>query len=241
MKKSKLYENLRSQFVISSIYLMFSFMFVSTAHAGIRNAVYTGRAIDINVSTGKITEVVFPEKVAKIIKGGEADSVMIEVLDYSVYVLPKKPFPADIFVISVTGTSYPVNLVMGHGLDTKVKVSYSFEQNKGLNNRNYTVDLIKVMMQGRVPAGASIIEGQEQTLIHNQQIKLKLDTIFELPQFKGFVMTAENLMDHAVIIPIQQIGFSNLLAISSGQDILGPQGKQGSRTKVYMVVAKTLE
>ncbi len=209
------------------------------AWAEVRNIYYDGRPLDINVASGKITEVIFPEKVAKIVKGGGADSVLIEVLDYSVFVLPKHESPADIFVTSVKGESYPLNLIMGKEHEAKVKITYAFDPNRASgDNRSDVMDLMKLLIQGRVPAGATVLEAKEQRPIAQGQIELTLNTVFELPKLNGLVLTARNITNNTVIVPIQSISYPRLLAISSEADSLSPDAQEGSSTRIYMVVEK---
>ncbi len=214
-------------------------LFPKEGLAGVRDIYYDGRPLDINVASGKITEVIFPEKVAKIIKGGGADSVLIEVLDYSVFVLPKHESPADIFVTSVKGESYPLNLIMGKEHEAKVKITYAFDPNRASgDNRSDVMDLMKVLIQGRVPAGATVLEAKEQRPIAQGQIELTLNTVFELPKLNGLVLTAKNVSDNTVIIPIQAISYPRLLAISSDADSLNPMKQEGNQARIYMVVEK---
>jgi hypothetical protein len=81
-----------------------------------------GTPTEINVEVGKVTEVVFPQKVAKVIKGGLPDAILIEVLDSSVYLLPKAVNPPQIFVTTLSGVSYPLNLHISKEHDIKVQV-----------------------------------------------------------------------------------------------------------------------
>ncbi len=208
-------------------------------HADVPSLYYDGRPLNISVASGKITEVIFPQKVAKIVKGGGADSVLIEVMDDSVFILPKNDNPADIFVTSVKGESYPLNLIMGNTHESKVKVLYAFDPSRSSNeNRGDVMDLMKLLIQGRVPAGATVLQAQEQRLLSQGKIRLTLDTVFELPTLNGLVLTAENLTDSAAIVPIQDIAYPHLLAISADADTLVERSQQGSRTRIYMVVEK---
>lgn len=219
--------------------ILFTLLFSQEANAQVRNIYYDGRPLDIQVASGKITEVILPEKVAKIVKGGGADSVLIEVLDYSVFILPKHENPADIFVTSVKGESYPLNLIVGKEHEAKVKISYAFDPNRSSSdNRGDVMDLMKLLIQGRVPAGATVLEGQEQRIIAQGHIQLTLNTVFELPKLNGLVLTAQNTTENMVIVPIQSIGYPRLLAISSDADSLAPKGQEGQQTMIYMVVER---
>ncbi|MBI3602721.1 MAG: type-F conjugative transfer system secretin TraK [Candidatus Omnitrophica bacterium] len=198
-----------------------------------------GKPIDIQVEVGKVTEVVFPAKVAKVVKGGAVDSVLVEVLDNSVYMLPKTDDPSDIFVMTTSGNSYPLNLHISREHDIKVQIgSFNHQPKFSAGVYGDVMDLMKDLLLQKEPAGATALPGGNQVLLANRQIQLKVDKAYELAGWKAYVLTARNLMNNAVIIPIEQMTLPNLLAVSSDQDMLAAKGQQGDAAKVYVIMSK---
>ncbi len=208
--------------------------------AGASNPKDQGKPTSIQVEVGKVTEVVFPMKVVKVVKGGSLDSVLVEVLDNSVYLLPKTDDPSDIFVTTTSGSSYPLNLHINKEHDIKVQIGSFNHSPSGSASGAYldVMDLMKDLLLQKEPAGATALPGGSQVLLANRQIQLRVDKAYELVDWKAYVLTAQNLMNNAVIIPVEQMSLPNLLAVSSDQDMLAAKGQQGDTTRVYVIVSK---
>jgi hypothetical protein len=89
----------------------------------------------------------------------------------------------------------------------------------------------------RIPKGST--EKRTDTVVFdNGQLRLHLITVYELPQVLCYVMVVENLLNQSIIVPVQQIGFPRLLAVSSEKDLLTAKGTDGAMAKVYMVVGR---
>ena len=53
----------------------------------------------------------------------------------------------------------------------------------------------------------------------------------------AYVMVCENLLDRSIIVPVEQVNFPHLLAVSSEKDLFDTaKGTDGAITKVFMVV-----
>lgn len=201
-----------------------------------------GKARDIQVEVGKVTEVIFPDKVAKVVKGGPQDSVLIEVLDNMVYLLPKADNLSDIFITTTTGNSYPLNLHVGSQHDIKVQVGTANHKELGISPEVGTyagvMDLMKDLLLGREPAGATVLPIKSQLLLSDRKLQLKVEKGYELTGWRAYVLTAKNLMNNAVIVPLEQISLPNLLAISSDRDMLAARGQEGDTTRVYLITGQ---
>ena len=197
-----------------------------------------GKATDLRVEVGKVTEVTFPEKVAKVIKGGQPESVLVEVLDNSIYLLPKTNAPPDIFVTTISGNSYPLILHIASEHDIKIKIDSSNPRTSNSLRGVYTdvMDLMKDLLLQREPSMATVLRENGQVLLSNKEIKLTVDKAYELGTWKAYIVTVKNLINNAVIIPIEQMTLPNLLAVSADRDMLSGQGEQGDSAKVYMIV-----
>ena len=192
----------------------------------------------VRVAVGKVSEVVFPEKVAKVIKGGVPDSVLVEVLDQSVYVMPRSNTPADIFVTGVSGRSYPLNLSIAPQHDIRVEMGGSSVLSHPAESANGAMDVMKDILAGHEPAGAAALKGGGTVLFKDSQIQLSVRSGYDLPALTGYVLEARNLTDNSVIVPVEQMAFPHLLAAASDRDMLAPKGQEGDHTMVYAVVGK---
>ena len=202
------------------------------------HASHAANPMNVRVAVGKVSEVVFPEKVAKVIKGGAIDSVLVEVLDTSVYVLPKSNAPSDIFVTGISGESYPLNLIISPEHDLRVEIKGSSAHRISQDTKTDAIDLIKEVLLGREPAGATVLKSGQSMILNAGQIEMSVETIYDFPHVAAYVFKAQNLINNSVIVPIEQLSFPNLLAVASDQDMLNPQGQEGSSTKVYVIAGK---
>jgi len=195
-----------------------------------------GRLTNVNVQIGKVTEIVFPSKIAKVVKGGDPESVLVEVLDNSLYVLPKTESPPDIFVTTVLGSSYPLNLHLAKEHDIKIQVAPSRPNQASSGQYLDVMDLMKDLLLDKEPAGATLLSQGGESILTNSQIQIKVSKAYELLNWKAYVLTAYNLSPNAVIVPIEQLSLPHLLAVSAEQEMLKAKGQEGDTTKLYMIV-----
>lgn len=221
------------------VIVLLVFLFRSSLGRG-DNVKDEGKTLEINVQVGKVTELVFPSKIAKVVKGGQPDSVLVEVLDSSLYLLPKTDTPPNVFVTTISGSSYPLNLHIASEHDIKVQVGPIRHNSTETSSGMYTdvMDLMKDLMLGKEPMGSSSLPIAGEKLLANDQIQLQVNKAYELMDWKAFVLIAKNLSHDAVIIPIEQMTLPNLLAVSSTQDMLKSKGQEGDTARVYLIVGK---
>ncbi len=193
----------------------------------------------VHVSVGKVSEVFFPEKIAKVVKGGSSDSVLIEVLDQSLYLLPKSNTPADIFVTTVSGRSYPLTLTIAPQHDVKVEIGGGAVSSISIGAGNDVMDVMKDVLSGHEPPGSTALKANRtDILFKDSRIQLRVRSGYDLPALTAYILEARNLTDNSVIVPIEQVTFPRLLAITSDRDMIAPKGREGDSTVVYMVVGK---
>jgi hypothetical protein len=214
--------------------LILVLIYISGCYKGAQAAI----PMEVHVSVGKVSEVAFSEKIAKVIKGGAPDSILVEVLDNSVYLLPKTNTPADVFITGVSGESYPLKLRISAEHDVRVQVKGSSVHRLSHDVKTDAMDLIKDILRGQEPAGATVLKGGQFMSLSEGQIKMSVETIYDFPHMAAYIFKAHNLMDNSVIIPIEQMSFPNLLAVSSDQDMLKPKGQEGDTSKVYIIAGK---
>lgn len=195
----------------------------------------------VNVAVGKMTQVDFPEAVAKVVKGGPPDAVLVEVAESSVFLVPQSMPPADITIIGTSGTSYPLRLVEAKDPDVRVVVApESISQSKSQRReRGGALDMMKDLLLGRVPEGAAVHKQDKSMTLAQGNVVLVMDAVYELPHLTGYVFKASNQTDMVVVIPLQHITFPYLLAISSEADTLTPRGSAGDSARIYVIVGKS--
>lgn len=204
----------------------------------IASLAFAASASVVHVSLGKVSEIVLPEKVAKVIKGGAVDSVLVEVLEKSVYVLPKANQPADIFITGVSGTSYPINLVMGEEHDLRVDVQTDKKVVANAHGNLDPLDLMKILLRKEEPLGANLLKVGQRVQLKESNIGLKVDRIYDFPSMAAYIIKAHNPDRNNSILPLEQISFPNILAIAADEDMLMPEGLAGDTTTIYMIVGK---
>ncbi len=197
-----------------------------------------GKPVDIKVEIGKVTEVVFPEKIVNVIKGGQPDSVLVEVLDNSIYLLPKTDTPAGIFVTLSSGVSYPLTLQMSSEHDIKVRVGSlnHQEENSTRGIYNDVMDLMKDLLLQKEPSMGTPLPHEGEVFLRDQNIKVSVEQAYDVGGWRAYVLMAQNLIDQAVIIPIEQMSLPNLLAVSAERDMLAARGQEHDSVRIYMIV-----
>jgi len=196
-----------------------------------------GKPVTVKVEIGKVTEVVLPGKIVKVIKGGQPDSVLVEVLDHSIYLLPKTDTPAEIFVSVHTGESYPLILQLSQERDIKVQVGSPDHQEFSTRTTYHDVmDLMKDLLLEKEPLMSTVLPHEGQIFLQDQHIQATVSQAYEVGDWRAYVLTAKNLTDQPVIVPVQQISAPNLLAVSSTRDMLSARGEANDSTKIYLIV-----
>jgi hypothetical protein len=198
---------------------------------------FNGSAIMVNVAIGRITEVIMPEKIAKVIKGGNADSILVEVLNNSIFLLPKTSDIPDIFVVTINGQNIPLHLFINQEFNERLEIQFTFSRtNQHMIPQQSALELMKVMMQNKVPPGAEIQTKNQELKLFNDQLKLTLKTVFDLGAMQGLIFNAENLTNNMLIIPLEQLSYPGLIMIAAQKDSLEKRASKLDSTLMYMVI-----
>lgn len=211
------------------------FLFMPHADAGQGFAYYDGNPLEVIVSVGRVTEIVFPQKISKVINGGQTQHLLLEVLDNTLFVLPKQDKLPDIFITSVNGVNYPLKFNVSKENQTRLTILDAFGDGVTAKGGNRALNLIKVLMRGGVPAQAVVRDLDETIDINQGRIKLQLFKSYELAGLKGYVLKAKNMTQEEVDLSLETIQYPGLLAIASDSERLFAQDEQGNETFVYMV------
>jgi len=103
--------------------IFFVSMFLSIAHAEIKDFLYDGKEIYVHVKKDHVTTVIFPETVNGVIRGFGADSYVIQRNDKEPDVLELMPTDSEVAEMSVTGVSgeeYVLRFVANDNFYTKL-------------------------------------------------------------------------------------------------------------------------
>lgn len=191
-------------------------------------------ATAIKVEVGKVSEVVFPDRVVKVVKGGAPDSILVEVMDHAVYLLPKTELPADIFVTTSSGKSYPLLLKVATERDIKVHVGGSSKRNGQAYGYTDVMDLMKDLLLGHQPLMATPFGTKGDVLFETEELKLVIERAYQMNAWRAYVLKMHNLTAQELIVPIERIVLPDLLAISADKDILSAKGQE-DETLVYVI------
>ncbi len=218
-------------------FMMATVTLLHSQHAFARRILYPEEPLNIKVGVSKLTTITFPKKVAQLVKSGDPESILVENRGYSVFVTPKNIPVAQLIVVTEDGEKYPLNFIYEDTVDDMVSISMQSVCEER-QDKNLTIALMKELFIGRVPAGATVINKRKVIHLKDQHLKLVFEKTYELPQSKVYLVTAQNMIKQAVVVPVQQIVYPNLLAIASDREVLFPKGEEGSQTKLYMIVRK---
>lgn len=193
----------------------------------------------VNVTIGKVSQVSFPLNIAKVIKGGSADSILVEALDRDLYIMPKSDSPANIFVTDVAGASYALNLQIAKVHDVSVLIN----QDKIRSRSNYAVNnmmlIMKEMLLGHELVGADQIKLNYVIQLKNSPISLEFLYAYEYPSLTAYIIQAKNLANKMTVVPVEHLSLGRVLGIASDTDTLMPKGQEGDHTNIYMIKAKS--
>jgi len=208
---------------------------------------YSYESIPLRLKIGMITEAEFPDKIANVTKSVSSETLQIETLGNRIFLLPRESLDSQVYVITQDNVSYCLHLIMDETqAATRIKIekphqTANLEQGKVMAN---TVELMKMFITGRQPAGVISSKLHAQEIFNNAKLRITIDEVYEFSgDTRAFVLTFENLSSKPVVLPIEHIDLPGLLAISVDSQILeakphdaNKKGILGYTTKAYMIV-----
>ncbi len=225
---------LNNSFLFLIVFLGFS---LSCAQADDARRITTDGPIEVLAVVGKANELYFESGISSLVRSGMKETLTVEQMANHLFVTPLMEKPADLTIIDMQGQSFKLHFVFGKGYDDKIVVKAALQKSDTGAGETSTIGLIRELVMNHVPKGST--EKQTDLVVFdNGQLKLHLITVYELPQVLCYVMVVENLLDKSIIVPVEQIGFPRLLAVSSEKDLLTAKGTNGALSKLYMVVGR---
>lgn len=202
--------------------------------------------IPINMKTGVITEVEFPEPIANVTKSVSSELLQVETLGNRAFLLARQEFEAYLHIVTRDNALYVLHLTMNSSAQavTSIKINKRVEtptppQNKEIAN---TIEVMKDLLSGRQPQGSVRSGLNKREIFNNGGFRMVADEIFEFSSgAKAFVVTMENLTDAPIVVPVESIDLPGLLAVSVDSQILearhGKADKNNSgAVKAYLLV-----
>jgi hypothetical protein len=219
------------------VLIVFGGFLISNAFADDVRRITTDGPVEVLAIAGKTNELYFESGISSLVRSGIKETLTVEQMANHLFVTPLTENPADLIIIDLQGQSFKLHFVFGKGYDDKIVVKAAAHKAETDAGDNSTIGLIRELAMNRTPKG-STEKRADSVVFDNGQLRLHLITVYELPQALCYVMVAENLINQPIIVPVQQIGFPGLLAVSADRDFLTAKGTAGAMSKVYMVIGR---
>ena len=217
-------------------------LFPTVVHAGLIK--WEGKPISVSISTERLTRIEFPENLRSVLLS--RPDIAVEKENRSLYLRALGPEIVDtLFVVGDSGTTYEINLSTSDNPDESVVISgipKSLQVAAERARQVPALDLLRSMMRGLPVAGYEIIKANRKEVYRDANFSMKLIEVYRSPVLHGYVIEAENLVDFAVLLRVQEIDFAGMVIISAGDEFLQPRPKKASevvqerfRTRLYIV------
>ena len=201
-------------------------------------SVYGAESFTVHVSIGKVSEVIFPNNITNVVKGGQPDAVLIEAMDNTLFILPKKEDLPDLVISTDSKETYPLSLKLSKEHDIKLQIANDSRISGVNEHHDLVMDIMQTLLQGGIPTQAAVIDIRKSISFEQSKIRFNVDVVYDLNNVIVYILTAHNLSMDGACVPIQEISFENLLAVASESDFLRPAGIEGDSTKIYMIIGK---
>lgn len=225
---------IRNSLLAVIVFCGFSF---SLAFADDVRRITTDGPVEVLGIVGHTNEIYFEDGISSLVRSGIKQTLTVEQMNDHLFVTPLTENPADLIILDLQGQSYKLHFVFGKGYDDKIIVKAATVKQEEGSGDNSTIGLIRDLVLNRVPKG-STEKKANGVVFDNGQLRLHLIAVYEFPKVLAYVMVCENLLDRSIIVPVEQVNFPHLLAVSSEKDLLTAKGTDGAITKVFMVVGR---
>jgi hypothetical protein len=217
-------------------------LFPSVLHARVTK--WEGKPLSVSISTERLTRIEFPESLRSAFLS--RSDIVLEKGDRSLYVRALAPDVQDaLFVVGESGTTYEINLSTSDNPDQTVVISYlpkSLQVAAEQARQVPALDLMRSMMRGLPVDGYEVIKADNKEVYRDAYLSMKLVEAYRSPILHGYVIEVENLAEFPVLLRVQEIDFTGMVAISAGDEYLRPRPKKASeavqerfRTRLYII------
>ena len=205
---------------------------------------WEGKPLSVSIATERLTRIEFPENLRSVFLS--RSDIAVEKEERSLYVRALAPELEDtLFVVGESGTTYEINLSTSDSPDQTVVISYlpkSLQVEAERARQVPALDLVRSIMRGLPVDGYEIIKADHKEVYRDAFFSMKLVEAYRSPVLHGYVIEVENLADFPVLLRVQDIDFTGMVAVSAGDEYLRPRPKKASeavqerfRTHLYIV------
>jgi hypothetical protein len=188
-------------------------------------------AVVVKAALGQAVEIVVENGVGDLVRSGDPSTVKVEHTAGHLFLTPLTSSPADVTIIDMQGQSHLIRCVFDQFVDQKIVIGDCVSADENNTRQDAVMALMRDLIRGSAPVGATQKKANA-VMFDDGKVRLRVVLIQELPRLLGYVMVVENLTPGPAAVPVQQMSFPGLLAVSSAKDVL----VQGEKGDVYMVV-----
>jgi len=189
-------------------------------------------SVTVKAAVGQAVEIVLENGVGDLVRSGDPSTLKVEHTSGHLFLTPLSQLPAQVTIIDMQGQSHLIRWVFDQPVDRKIMVRDCVSHDEDHRRQDVVMAFMRDLMQGRMPAGATQ-KDTDEVMFEDTRVRMRAVVVYQMPRLWGYVMRVENLTAGPVSIPLQQIAFPGLRAVSSSGDVLA-KGEQGN---IYMVVA----
>jgi len=190
---------------------------------------YVGTPIPIRLSLARPepVEVQFPEDVVDVVTPLQADQIGIEFIGPRLYLHAQRALDGGLFAIT-SGGSYGLTLSTTRmdKHDTVVRIAAAGQPaaaRVAATRQLTAVDLVRFMRRKEVPPGVDHTAASGREVYNDGTLSLRFVEAYLAPTMRGYVLTAENIADVSVTVPIQNLTMPGLLAAAAEVYTLAPR------------------
>ena len=187
----------------------------------------------VKAELGQAVEIVVENGVGDLVRSGDPSTIRVEHTSGHLFLTPLAPSPAEVSIIDRRGGSHLIRLVLDPPAEQRVVLADCHEDERAGGAQDPAIALMRDLIRGLVPVG-STEKTTDTVMFDDGKVRMRAILVEEMPGLTGNVLWAENLTSEPLIIPLQQMAYPGLLAVSAAQDVLAP----GEKTKVYMVAGR---
>jgi len=229
-----------------AIIFVLLFVFPAVLHA--RVIKWEGKPVPISISTERLTRIEFAENLRSVFLS--RSDIAVEKEERSLYIRALAPEIEDtLFAVGESGTTYEIILLTSDNPDQTVVISHvpkSLETQAERVGQVPVLDLMRFMMRGLPVNGYEIVKADKKEVYRDAFFSMKLVEAYRSPVLHGYIIDVENLAEFPVLLRVQEVDFSGVVAISAGDEYLQPRPKKASeavqekfRTRLYIVAVPT--
>jgi hypothetical protein len=212
--------------------------------AAARPVVFTGDPVVVRLQPWQPTAMQFPEPILGIPTGADPETLSLEAEGPRLFLQPRtRDVQGRLFVLGVSGRSYPVHFAVRNPADTEVVVTLppaapaapgatpaGAPAHPGLASPVTVRDLLVGMLRGTPPPGVSVAP-HTQVVLETDALRITTVRAYGTGTLQGYVAEAVNRTAEPLPLRLPEYTAPGLKALSATAEVLPPHGT----TTVYLV------